>query len=239
MTVRNDLDLYERHADRLWAEDDRFFRSLRSVGDFHLGLVAREWGAELAGSDVVELGCGGGRMALALQGLGARVVGVDLSAGSLAAARAEGERRGAEASFLRADLTATPLAGGAFDFALLCDVLEHLEAPVAALREAARLLRPGGRLFLCTFDRSALSGLMVVTVAEGLGLVPRGTHDPRLFVRPAELERYGAPFGLRLERLVWERPALGRSLRTWTIHLREAKRGFGYSAFLRKEDAPR
>lgn len=234
MRVKNDLDLYERHAARYWVEDDRFFRSLRAVGAFHEGLLRRSWGSDLAGADVVELGCGCGRMALALESLGARVVAMDRSQGSLVAAAGERERRAARSGFVRADLCSAPLPDASFDFALMCDVLEHLEEPARAVSEAARLLRPGGRLFLNTFDRTPLSGFAVVTVAEGLGLVPRGTHDARLFVRPSELEEFGRGVGLRLDELVWERPALARSLRSWTIHLCEARSGFGYSAFMSK-----
>lgn len=235
MSRRNDLDLYERRSDRWWADGDRFWRSLRSVGEFHLGQVERRWGPRLDGARVADLGCGGGAMALALAERGAAITGIDRSPGSLRAARGEARRRGLDGRFLRADLLRTPLRSGAFDHVVMSDVLEHLEKPERAIREAARLLRPGGRLYVNTFDRSVGSSLAVVWLAEGLGLVPRGTHDPRLFVRPAELERYGRDAGLRLVDLVRERPLLARTALTRTVHLTESARGFGFSAFLEKE----
>ncbi len=234
MRRRNDLELYEDNAAAWWDTQDRFFRSLHSVGGFHLELLQREWGAGLEGAQVVELGCGGGCMSLALSELGARVTGLDSSAGSVRAAAAEARRRESSAEFLCADLRACPLPSGAFDFVVMTDVLEHIEQPGEAVREASRLLRPGGRLFLNTFDRSWQSRLAVVTLAEGVGLVPRGTHDARMFVRPEELCEYGRDAGLELERLVWERPALLRTVLSWTIHLRQASSGVGFSAFLAK-----
>lgn len=234
MNARNDLELYERNAQGWWVDGHRHFRSLRSVSDFHQGLMAEHWGADLQHAQVADLGCGGGYLAMALGTRGARVTGIDRSPASLAAARGEAHRRGARHGFLCADLYRAPLASGRFDFVVLSDVVEHLEHPERAVAEAARLLRPGGRLFVSTFDRTRATGWLVVHLAEGLGLVPRGTHDARLFIRPAELEGQAARVGLQFEHLVWERPALLESLRTWTIHLRSAHSGLGYSAFFRK-----
>jgi 2-polyprenyl-6-hydroxyphenyl methylase/3-demethylubiquinone-9 3-methyltransferase len=235
MTRRNDLELYEEHAWSWWTGRSRFFRSLRSVGAFHLGLIEREWGDDLAGARIADLGCGGGTMALALEERGAHVTGIDRSPKSIAAAHSQARCRGLSSEFLCGDLCRTPLPAQQFDFVVMSDVLEHLETPDLALSEAGRLLRPGGRLFVNTFDRSRASAIVVVHVAEGLGLVPRGTHDARLFVRPEELVEYARSAGLRRERLVWERPALLRSALTWTVHLRAARGGFGFSTFFTKE----
>ncbi len=160
-----------------------------------------------------------------------------LGRASIGAARAQAELCELSVRFLRADLYRCPLHDAAFDFVVVPDVLEHLSDPAAALREAARLLRPGGRMFLSTFDRTWRSRVAVVTVAEGLGLVPRGTHDARLFVRPDELHEYARESGLTVQLLVRESPALLRTAFTWTVHLRESRRGPGYSAFLVKEGA--
>ena len=126
----------------------------------------------------------------------------------------------------------------------------HSQVPAAS--RALRVLRflasqpdpvPLDRILrACDLPRSTAYHLLntmiaegfVVHLAEGLGLVPRGTHDARLFIRPAELEGQAARVGLQFEHLVWERPALLESLRTWTIHLRSAHSGLGYSAFFRK-----
>ena len=59
MRGRNDLELYERNASRWWGVDRRFFRSLRSVGAFHLGQMRRAWAPLLAGARLVDLGLAG------------------------------------------------------------------------------------------------------------------------------------------------------------------------------------
>jgi 2-polyprenyl-6-hydroxyphenyl methylase/3-demethylubiquinone-9 3-methyltransferase len=236
-TTQNDLEIYNREADAWWDESDRFFRSLRSVKEFHLGLLMEHWGAAPDRARVVDLGCGGGLFSLALAERGAEVVGVDVSRPSLASASREAARRGRSARFVCADMARAPLEEGWADLVLLSDVLEHVDDPKAAVREAGRLLRPGGTLFVNTFDRRPGAGLLVVTVAEGLGLVPRGTHDPAMFVRPAEVDEAASEVGLIRTHLQWEAPALWQTVRTWTIHMRRAPRGFAYTALYRKGES--
>ena len=85
-----------------------------------------------------------------------------------------------------------------------------------------------------TFDRHWLSAVVVVHLAEGLGIVPRGTHDPKLFVRPSELAAYGHAADLESVHLGWEQPRLWQTLRTRVVQLRAARRGLGYHALLQK-----
>jgi ubiquinone/menaquinone biosynthesis C-methylase UbiE len=102
---------------------------------------------ELRGLDVVDLGCGTGRHAVAAAAAGARVTAVDFADAMLARARA---KRGADAvRFVVHDLTRPlPFADGAFDVALSCLVLEHIADLGAFFREVRRVCRPGGRAVL-------------------------------------------------------------------------------------------
>jgi len=234
VSVRNDLQIYEREAGRWWDESDRYFRSLRSVGNFHVELMRRAWSRDLAGARLADLGCGGGHAAIELSRMGAHVTGIDRSSEGVKVASERAREESLSTEFRCADLRDSGLPSEKFDFVIMTDVLEHIEQPEQGIQEAARLLRPGGALFVNTFNRTWCSRFAVVTLAERLGLVPRGTHDGNLFVRPGELESVAVDCGLHLEELIWERPALLRSVRNWSIHLVVARRGFGYSAFLRK-----
>jgi SAM-dependent methyltransferase len=94
------------------------------------------------GRATLDLGCGEGRAGAVLRGLGHRVTGVDV-APSLAALAAEtGDYEGVRV----ADAAALPFADGAFDLVSAFMSLQDMDDPGAALREAARVLEPGGRL---------------------------------------------------------------------------------------------
>jgi 2-polyprenyl-6-hydroxyphenyl methylase/3-demethylubiquinone-9 3-methyltransferase len=233
---RNDLDLYERHADDWWDDRSDAFRSLHGVNRFRARLVEEWFGERIPGARVVDLGCGGGLLARPMLERGASVVGVDLSHQSLRAARAKLDGR---SLFVRGDANRAPLRAGCADLVLLADVLEHVTDPTTPLREAARLLRPGGLVYVNTINDSLRARWLAVTVAEGLGLVPRGTHDPAYFIAPAALERMAGEVGLRTLRVQGEAPALLKTIRRWTIELRKSSSSaVTYSALLEKDSTP-
>jgi 2-polyprenyl-6-hydroxyphenyl methylase/3-demethylubiquinone-9 3-methyltransferase len=222
--LRNDLTIYERRASEWWDPASRHFRSLRSVNEARLGLLLEWLGgpSALRGATVVDLGCGGGFLAEPLAKLGARVIGCDLSGASLRAGRAHAQDGAATIIYAQADLRRAPMRDRCADLVLLADTIEHVEQPQAALAEAARLLKPGGRLYVNTISRTRRARFLAVTVAEGLGLLPKGTHDPRLFIKPGELVEMARGVGLDPVHLRGERLRLLKTVMTWTIHVKVA-----------------
>lgn len=113
------------------------------------------------GMAVLDVGCGPGTITLDLAaavGPTGRVVGVDASEAAVAAARAEAGRRGDDrTSFAGADAYALPAADATYDVVHAHQLLQHLGDPVAALREMARVTKPGGIVAARDADYSAMT----------------------------------------------------------------------------------
>jgi len=110
--------------------------------------------------DVLDLGTGTGRMLELLAGRAGRCDGVDLSHDMLTVARANLDRAGiANVSVRQADIYQVPFEDASYDTIIIHQVLHFLDRPAAAIGEAARLLRPGGRLVVVDFAPHALETL--------------------------------------------------------------------------------
>ncbi|MEO6595914.1 MAG: bifunctional 2-polyprenyl-6-hydroxyphenol methylase/3-demethylubiquinol 3-O-methyltransferase UbiG [Planctomycetota bacterium] len=223
--------------DGWWDADCRAFASLRTVSAFRLALLQRWLPGNWRGRTVVDLGCGGGLLAVPLAEAGARVLGVDLARRALAVARARRAADGQPLSFLPllADIVCAPIGAARADVVLLADVLEHVREPAAVVAAAARLVRIGGHLFVNTIHRTLRSRLFAITLGEGLGFIPRGTHEWRHFVRPDELDAMAAQVGLVRTLRTGEAPRLWRTLRAGHVELRESNSlAVGYAALYQK-----
>ncbi|MEU4566401.1 methyltransferase domain-containing protein [Micromonospora sp. NPDC023956] len=184
----NDPRQYDDLAGEWWRPDGAF-AMLHWLAEARAALVPP---ARRPGAVLVDLGCGAGLLAPHLAGKGYRHVGVDLTRSALEQAAAHG------VTVVNADVTTVPLADGCADVVAAGEVLEHVPDWRGAVAEACRLLRPGGLLVLDTLNATALSRLVAVRIGERLPAVPRGIHDPRLFVDDRELVRECARHGVAL-----------------------------------------
>ena len=154
---------------------------------------------------VLDVACGGGFLTNPLAAAGHQVTGIDLSLDSLAVAA----RHDATGSvvYLPMDARALAFPDGRFDVVCMMDFLEHLEERDEVIREAARVLKPGGLFYFHTFNRTPLAGLIAIKgVAWFVRNTPRHMHIYRLFLKPSELEALCVGRGLALEALRGVRP---------------------------------
>lgn len=183
---RNDLTIYDKVADRWWSDEIRWVRTLKNLVPGRLSWFDRQ--IDWQGKRVLDLGCAGGFMAEALAARGATVTGIDPAAEAIAAARAHAGQAGHVIRYEVGVGEALPYEAGDFDAVVCVDVLEHVSDLPQVLAEVARVLRPGGVFLFDTINRNPLARLATITVAEDvLRLLPKGTHDPAMFITPAEL----------------------------------------------------
>ena len=184
--ARNDLTIYNQVAEDWWSDEVRWVRTLKNLVPGRLRWFDKH--ADWAGARVLDLGCAGGFMAEAMAGRGAQVTGIDPASEAIDAARAHAALEGLEIRYDVGVGEALPYPDAQFDYVVCVDVLEHVAELDQGLAETARVLRPGGRFLFDTINRNPLARLATITMAEDLlGLLPKGTHDPAMFINPAEL----------------------------------------------------
>jgi ubiquinone biosynthesis O-methyltransferase len=183
----NDQTLYEKYAADWWTGRWRWLRTLQNlvpvrmhVFDPHVG----DW----AGCDLLDLGCGGGFFSEALARRGATVVGVDPSQAAIDAARMHCSETDLQIDYRTGVGERIPAIDQSFDIVVCVDVLEHVTDLPKVISEVRRVLRPGGLLLFDTINRTWIAAFIIVTLGESVfRLLPRGAHDPSLFIPPLEL----------------------------------------------------
>jgi 2-polyprenyl-6-hydroxyphenyl methylase/3-demethylubiquinone-9 3-methyltransferase len=195
-----ELAKFDALAARFWDPQGEF-RPLHLLNPQRLQFIAER--VELAGSRVLDVGCGGGLLAEALARAGARVTAIDLAPGMIEVARlhAAAAGLGIEYRLAAAEEVAASEPQG-YDVVTCMEMLEHVPEPAAVVGALARVLRPGGALFISTINRNLRAFLLAIVGAEYLlRLIPRGTHEYERLIRPAELAGWARAAGLTLKGL--------------------------------------
>jgi 2-polyprenyl-6-hydroxyphenyl methylase/3-demethylubiquinone-9 3-methyltransferase len=157
----------------------------------------------LDGKSALDVGCGAGLLTEPLARLGAKVTGLDASPEVLAAAREHASARGLGIDYRTGELAELQ---GQFNLITCMEVIEHVADPAAFVHALARRLAPDGLLILSTPNATAWSKLLMITVAEGIGRIPKGTHDFDKFIAPERMKVLLSEAGLNcldVEGIAW------------------------------------
>ena len=193
-----ELDKFDELAQRWW-DPDGPQKALHALNPARLGYVAER--VQLREAAVLDVGCGGGLLSEALAQAGAKVTAIDLAPNLLKVARLHGLESGIKVDYRETAVeTLAEEAPAAFDAITCMEMLEHVPEPASVIRACATLLKPGGRLFVSTLNRTPAAFALAIVGAEYVArLLPKGTHQYRDFIKPSELAKWLRDAGLELE----------------------------------------
>jgi 2-polyprenyl-6-hydroxyphenyl methylase / 3-demethylubiquinone-9 3-methyltransferase len=188
---------FEALAHRFW-DGEGEFKPLHRLNPVRADYIAAR--SIISGARVLDVGCGGGLLAESLARRGGHVTGIDLAPAMIETARLHAAESGLTIDYRLEDAAVlAQRSPHGFDVVCCMEMLEHVEDPAAFLVLLARLVRPGGALFVSTLNRNARSFLLAIVGAEYvLRLLPRGTHEYARFIRPSELASDARAAGLSL-----------------------------------------
>ncbi len=228
---QSELDKFAELANRWW-DPEGPQKPLHALNPVRLGYVAGR--CPLAGKRVLDVGCGGGLLSEAMARAGADVTALDLAADLVRVARLHALESGVSVDYrVQAVEALADEAPGSFDAVTCMEMLEHVPDPGAIISACARLLRPGGWLFVSTLNRTPAAFALAIVGAEYVArLLPRGTHQYRDFIRPSELAAWLRESGLGLE------DVSGLAYEPWANRARLSPRtGVNYLAAARRPEA--
>ena len=157
----------------------------------------------LEGKTALDVGCGAGLLAEPLARLGAIVTAIDPAKELIGAAREHAMGQGLGIDYR---VSAVEKLDGEFDLITAMEVIEHTADPQQFLRDLAKRLSPNGLLLMSTPNATGWSKLITITLAEGIGAIPKGTHDFEKFIGPGRMKQLLANAGLKcldVEGIAW------------------------------------
>ncbi len=197
---RGEVNKFEEIASRWWDTQSEF-KPLHDINPLRLNYIDQR--ANITGKDVLDVGCGGGILAESMSARGARVSGIDAGETPLTVARLHALESGIQVDYRQ--ITAEELAAErpeSYDVVTCMEMLEHVPDPASVIAACARLVKPGGKVFFSTLNRTPKAYALAIVGAEYLlRMLPKGTHDYQKFIRPSELETWARHAGLELQDL--------------------------------------
>ncbi len=195
---QQELDKFAQLAHRWWDPTSEF-KPLHDINPLRLNYIDEI--AQIAGKNVLDVGCGGGILAESMAARGANVTGIDLGEKALKVAKLHLLESGQKVDYrLIAVEELAEQQPQSFDVVTCMEMLEHVPEPESVVRACARLVKPGGHVFFSTLNRNAKAYLLAVIGAEYvLNLLPRGTHEYAKFIKPSELSGFCRRAGLNVE----------------------------------------
>ena len=180
----------------IWWDKNGELKALHDINGLRLNYINAR--ARISDKRVLDVGCGGGILSEAMAALGADVTGIDAGRDALAVAKLHAEQADLKINYqLSTAEEFSETCAEQFDVITCLELLEHVPEPASIVQACCKLVKPGGDVFFATINRNPKAYLFAIIAAEYiLGLVRKGTHTYKRFIRPTELDDWGENAGL-------------------------------------------
>lgn len=214
-------DIYNDHSTGWW--DENSFLNILETGiqplrSRYIRKCLEKSNLQLPNS--LDIGCGGGIIAEDLASISQTTTGVDISKASLETARQHAQLNELTIDYQQAYAEDLPFEDNTFDLITCCDVLEHVTDLSKVISEISRVLRPGGVFVYDTVNRTLMSYLSLIWVAQDFPLTrfaPKNSHVWHKFIRPKEMLPLFKEFGLESKEQLGMEPAVNPLIMLWYI----------------------
>ncbi|MBC7661087.1 MAG: 3-demethylubiquinone-9 3-O-methyltransferase [Chitinophagaceae bacterium] len=203
-------DFYDELDERWYNDDGHIIGLLKAESKVKTIYVREIFAAENLpkGAKILDVGFGAGLISNKLAADGYEMHGVDQSASSVAVALRHAPE-GANVTYRAGNAFGLDYPDATFDAVMLLDFLEHVEQPGLAIKEASRVLKPGGIMLFYTFNRTFIAGLLAVHAVEFIARdCPKNFHLLRMFIKPVELKEMLRTAGLEIKNMRGLRPCI-------------------------------
>ena len=194
MNIKNldhdEVNKFDELAAKWWDKNGEF-KPLHQINPLRVGFIKER--SSLEGKKVLDVGCGGGILAEALNELGAIVTGIDASENTIGVAKTHSKSIGSDVKYIQNTIEefTSSYPDERFDVITCLEMLEHVPSPNEIIKSCSNLLKDDGNIFFSTINRNPRSYLFAVIGAEYiLNLLPKGTHDYEKFIKPSELAKW-------------------------------------------------
>jgi 2-polyprenyl-6-hydroxyphenyl methylase / 3-demethylubiquinone-9 3-methyltransferase len=196
--TETEIQKFNQMADSAW-DPEGPFKPLHDLNPLRMQFIERQ--VSIYNKTCLDVGCGPGLVTEALAKRdAAQVTGIDLAADLLTAASLHQHENNLTIDYYKSDIeTFCKAHRESFDVITCLELLEHVPNPKQIIEACAHACKPGGYLFFSTINRSLKTYLKAIIGAEYLlRIIPRGTHQYKLFIKPSELAKALRETGLEL-----------------------------------------